>query len=323
MKVYVNSICENQFEIVLPPNAKIQALKEQIVDHFVNALSITLPKENKLIHKGCVLEENSKTVSELQIEDQSRILFLYNLKQATKVIKPEQKVILQQPELKEEKEEKEKEEKQEEENKQIKEEKEGIEKQPKEENERIPQEHQFTPEELERFAFVASQIDWENFPMPNPDDLERMMETGFSKWRCQKALLLNSFDPEQALDWLCTNIDSSTIDDPLSTIQFAQIMMDITRQMNENQEEQNNALSEAMKEAVKNNKCTFTVTGPTFVQQKWFFCYTCGFVDSEGVCEGCAKVCHLGHSLSAVRGVDKGSGFYCDCGASSSCICNK
>lgn len=141
-------------------------------------------------------------------------------------------------------------------------------------HEPIPEleEASFSPEQLERIAMVASQIDWNEFPMPNvsvialllsfdflftlissfiyffqPDDLDRLMETGFSKWRCQKALLLNQFDPELALgmpsfililiykliDWLCTHIDDPTIDDPISTLKLAQIIMEVSRHLNE------------------------------------------------------------------------------------------
>lgn len=59
--------------------------------------------------------------------------------------------------------------------------------------------------------------------------------------------------------------------------------------------------------------CTYTSTGSQFVEQHWYFCYTCGLTGSEGVCAVCARVCHAGHDVSYSRL----SRFFCDCGASS------
>jgi hypothetical protein len=307
MKILVSSVSVGQFEVNCSPNTKVEKLKEEIVQ-LVNRKGVELPKENDLIYKGKLLD-SSKTISESGIADSDPILLLYNLKLAIKLVQaePEKVDIIEKVEIQPEK--------------PIKEEKpEPVQAMPA--HEPIPElvEANFSPEQLERIAMVASQIDWNEFPMPNPEDLERLMETGFSKWRCQKALLLNQFDPEAALDWLCSNIEDPTIDDPISTIKLAQIIMEVSRHV-DGPQVQNQA--EQIAEAVRNNKCTYTVTGKNFVQQKWYFCYTCGFVDSEGVCEGCANVCHKGHSLSAVRGVEYGSGFFCDCGSGASCICNK
>jgi hypothetical protein len=309
MKILVSSVSIGQFEVNCAPNTKVEKLKEEIVQ-LVNRKGVELPKENNLIYKGKLLD-SSKTITESGIADSDPILLLYNLKLAVKLVQAEPEIsIIEKVEIQPEE--------------PIKEEK--IEKpepaQVMPAHEPIPElvEANFSPEQLERIAMVASQIDWNEFPMPNPEDLERLMETGFSKWRCQKALLLNQFDPEAALDWLCSNIEDPTIDDPISTLKLAQIIMEVSRHVDGPQVQNQ---SEQIAEAVRNNKCTYTVTGKNFVQQKWYFCYTCGFVDSEGVCEGCANVCHKGHSLSAVRGVEYGSGFFCDCGSGDSCICNK
>jgi arsenate reductase-like glutaredoxin family protein len=65
------------------------------------------------------------------------------------------------------------------------------------------------------------------------------------------------------------------------------------------------------KEAIKMNICTFSVTGTTFVHQKWYFCQDCDLVEHKGCCEACASTCHKGHKL-----VERNfSSFYCDCGA--------
>ncbi|GAB0492582.1 hypothetical protein MMPV_003850 [Pyropia vietnamensis] len=57
--------------------------------------------------------------------------------------------------------------------------------------------------------------------------------------------------------------------------------------------------------------CTFTTTGSEFVEQHWYFCYTCGLSGSEGVCGVCARVCHAGHEVAYSRL----SRFFCDCSA--------
>jgi hypothetical protein len=52
-----------------------------------------------------------------------------------------------------------------------------------------------------------------------------------------------------------------------------------------------------------------------FVQeQHWYYCYTCGLVESEGCCSVCVKVCHKGHEVAYARH----GNFFCDCGAARS-----
>lgn len=60
--------------------------------------------------------------------------------------------------------------------------------------------------------------------------------------------------------------------------------------------------------------CTFSSTGSQFVEQHWYFCYTCDLTGTEGVCAICAQVCHAGHDLSYSRH----SRFFCDCGEKTS-----
>lgn len=59
--------------------------------------------------------------------------------------------------------------------------------------------------------------------------------------------------------------------------------------------------------------CTYTTTGNQFVEQHWYFCYSCGLSGSEGVCSTCARICHRGCELT----YSKFSRFFCDCGAGS------
>ncbi|KAL6498614.1 hypothetical protein OROHE_026555 [Orobanche hederae] len=69
--------------------------------------------------------------------------------------------------------------------------------------------------------------------------------------------------------------------------------------------------------------CTFTSSGSNFMEQHWYFCYTCDLTVSKGCCSICAKVCHHGHRVVYSRS----SRFFCDCGAGgvrgSSCQCLK
>ena len=59
--------------------------------------------------------------------------------------------------------------------------------------------------------------------------------------------------------------------------------------------------------------CTFARNGANYVQQHWYYCYTCGLVDSRGCCGACVQACHAGHDTvySAC------SNFFCDCGSGS------
>ncbi|KAF3783370.1 Auxin transport protein [Nymphaea thermarum] len=75
--------------------------------------------------------------------------------------------------------------------------------------------------------------------------------------------------------------------------------------------------------ALASKVCTFTSSGSNFMEQHWYFCYTCDLTVSKGCCSVCAKVCHKGHRVVYSRS----SRFFCDCGAGgvrgSSCQCLK
>jgi len=66
--------------------------------------------------------------------------------------------------------------------------------------------------------------------------------------------------------------------------------------------------------ALASQCCTFTETGRQFVEQHWYYCYTCGMTCGEGICRVCALVCHRDHEISYSRS----SRFFCDCGAGGS-----
>ncbi|VEL22517.1 unnamed protein product [Protopolystoma xenopodis] len=55
--------------------------------------------------------------------------------------------------------------------------------------------------------------------------------------------------------------------------------------------------------------CTFGAARRVFVEQHWYYCYTCRMLDSQGVCSTCARVCHAGHDIVYA----KSGNFFCDC----------
>jgi hypothetical protein len=172
------------------------------------------------------------------------------------------------------------------------------------------------PNASQAFRINFSQI-LRLIPFPE-QDLAMLMGIGFPEWRCRKALLLNFFDADMALEWLLNHSNDPHADDPFSEEEAASIIGALNNIRYES--EDTNNIEEQIAQCVKNNKCTFTVTKREFAPQKWYYCYTCGLVDSEGVCESCAAVCHKNHKLSAVRSSKK---FYCDCGAGAyDCKCN-
>eukprot|EP00884_Botryococcus_braunii_P020809 jgi/Botrbrau1/7411/Bobra.0112s0011.1 len=57
--------------------------------------------------------------------------------------------------------------------------------------------------------------------------------------------------------------------------------------------------------------CSYARTSNNFVDQHWYFCYTCNLLDSKGCCSVCVAVCHKGHDV-AYSGRSR---FFCDCGA--------
>ena len=61
-------------------------------------------------------------------------------------------------------------------------------------------------------------------------------------------------------------------------------------------------------------QCTYSVSGSHFMEQHWYFCYTCNLTSSKGMCSACARHCHAGHDVVYSRK----SRFFCDCGAGSS-----
>lgn len=149
--------------------------------------------------------------------------------------------------------------------------------------------------------------------------LKQLTAMGFSEYRARKALLLNRMDVQLAMDWLLNNAESPTVDAPLTYAELQQIALQFQRAQ---QLCKFNSIflllifvdtkpDPRVLEAVKQNICTFSVTGPKFSYQKWYSCFTCNLSGNKGCCETCANICHKGHALSGPRS----SSFFCDCGA--------
>lgn len=331
MKIFLNTVTGKPFDLQVNADDTISSVLGLTMGHFLS-LGVDTPNELKLIHKGVVLDK-AKTIQECNVQDSDSLLVLYNLERKSAATAKASEVAAK------------------------------VEPHASVEGAQVPVdanananpnpnanvnptvearvEDEAAAEELldahgnvvhaglaedqlanirpEQLAEIVAHIDWDEFPMPNPEDLENLLSMGFPKWRCQKALLLNGFDPEAAAEWMIMNIENPDVDAPLNPNQLRRLL----QAFQQGEAEEQDSIEAQMREAVANNKCTYTVTKKQYAQQKWFFCYTCGFVDSEGVCEACANVCHKGHTLSEPKGTENGSSFYCDCGASTTCICNK
>lgn len=78
-----------------------------------------------------------------------------------------------------------------------------------------------------------------------------------------------------------------------------------------------NRIDSTISDAIKDNVCTYTVTGESFKRQYFYRCYTCDLTGSFGCCKTCIDTCHKGHNISA--------GFltnaFCDCGIKGTSTC--
>jgi len=75
--------------------------------------------------------------------------------------------------------------------------------------------------------------------------------------------------------------------------------------------------SDSEEDETEDGICTFSQTGTTFRPQHWYYCHTCNFETSEGVCSVCVKTCHSNHDVSYAQY----SPFFCDCGAKGEDFC--
>merc|ERR1712107_544281 len=75
--------------------------------------------------------------------------------------------------------------------------------------------------------------------------------------------------------------------------------------------------SDSEEDETEDGICTFSQTGTNFRPQHWYYCHTCNFETSEGVCSVCVKTCHSNHDVSYAQY----SPFFCDCGAKGEDFC--
>lgn len=76
-------------------------------------------------------------------------------------------------------------------------------------------------------------------------------------------------------------------------------------------EEDSEAADDSDEDSANSKLCTYTITQKDFMNQHWYWCYTCKMVDDKGCCSVCARVCHKNHDVCYA----KFGNFYCDCGA--------
>jgi len=320
------TVSAGNFDINVSEDDEVSTLRKLTLDYF-SKQGLPSPEELRFIYQGTLLEQSNRTFREIGFTDDT-ILVLVNLQELkTMPSVPEEQKSEEKMEIEakdkmiaEEKDKVILDENESDENSDDEDEEEENGKESSESEDGEEQEIHI-PQIIDLLSNIAIHIDWSDVPMPNPNDLNEMMAMGFPKWRCQKALLLHGFDLDLALEWIVNNLDDPSIDDPLTVDQLSLIMTIFP----ENSAVDSPPMSKLINQALEQNKCTFTVTGKTYVKQKWFFCYTCGYIDSEGVCESCANICHKGHSLSDARGTstNRASSFYCDCGSGTACHCNK
>jgi uncharacterized UBP type Zn finger protein len=82
---------------------------------------------------------------------------------------------------------------------------------------------------------------------------------GFDKNRSKKALLINKMNFQMAMEFLLINVGNPYLDQPLTFIELQNIA-----KFFQTQEELSNFKNPLVDEAIKNNCCTFVVTGKIF-----------------------------------------------------------
>jgi hypothetical protein len=284
MNIWVRTVAvKDPFRIPVEKNEGIDTIKNKI-RAILSSKNLYIPAETKLIFQGRAITNEQDFQS---VNDNDHVLFLYSLTAKPKVEAPPHTAVPAQPTTQ-----------------QIQSMVQDI------VSSFMPPPPQLTPaqrlqQEIKRAFPQAEQA------------LNTMIDMGFPSNRANKALLLNSMNPELAMEWLFEHMDDPDIDAPISNAQMDYIMETLGQAI---AKQKQNTMAQRVENARKNNKCTFTGTGREYAPQVWFQCYTCGLIDSEGCCDVCARICHAGHKLSEPV---TSTGFFCDCGTSPSCKCNK
>lgn len=82
-------------------------------------------------------------------------------------------------------------------------------------------------------------------------------------------------------------------------------------------DDEESTIEESDDENLSTKMCTYLITQKDFMNQHWYYCYSCNMFDGIGVCTICAKVCHKNHDVSYA----KFGNFFCDCGAKEDGTC--
>lgn len=82
-------------------------------------------------------------------------------------------------------------------------------------------------------------------------------------------------------------------------------------------DDEESTIEESDDENLSTKMCTYLITQKDFMNQHWYYCYTCNMFDGIGVCTICAKICHKNHDVCYA----KYGNFFCDCGAKEDGTC--
>jgi len=298
LRVSVHTVRFPHFSLDVNLQDEIKGIKLQIINHLQNNLKAYIPPQHHLIYQGNMMSDTKK-LSDLHPENDDHFFFIYDLNAKP----PPQPVIAAgstQTLI------------------------DSLVSSWSQVQNNTPvypvNPPSQNPQDQQR-ATMLKIIESDDF-FPDQESLGLLMSMGFSMSRAKKALVINYFEPSAAAEWLLAHSFDPDIDDPLTVAQVNQILnRDPTpHRVTPPPQVPQQSLETLMQNAIKNRNCTYTVTKTKHANQNWYHCFTCGFVDSEGVCESCMNVCHEGHVISEV----KTGSFYCDCGhnkANSNCQC--
>eukprot|EP01119_Soliformovum_irregulare_P005782 TRINITY_DN1752_c0_g1_i5.p1 TRINITY_DN1752_c0_g1~~TRINITY_DN1752_c0_g1_i5.p1 ORF type:complete len:4545 (-),score=1275.14 TRINITY_DN1752_c0_g1_i5:38-13672(-) len=133
------------------------------------------------------------------------------------------------------------------------------------------------------------------------------------------SVLVRILTPEPSAPELKASQDKMQIETPVKALKRSvdQPMKDIAQDDEEEEDSESEEAMEVEEESAidptsaRQAECTYTQTQKSYIDQHWYYCYTCNLTFSSGMCSVCAQVCHAGHSISYSRF----SRFFCDCGA--------
>lgn len=151
----------------------------------------------------------------------------------------------------------------------------------------------------------------------SPALIAPLTDMGFSESRSLKALLINLLNTELAVQWLIEHSDDPDIDDPLPEA----VLASIATAVQAHRRATDGTMNRQVEQAISQQICTFTLSERSYVSQNYYECRTCNLSGTQGICQSCVAVCHVGHDIEGPR---PSSSFFCDCGAGDGpqpCMC--